>query len=153
MEYAEKGTLEEYIQTHDPPDAIVRDDWVLALMDTYWDIYSRRVLHRDIKPSNILVQDERVRLKVFDFGDSEIYPLDADMGEIYAQDPMPPFDLLGLGCIVYSIVTWEYYFFDYFGENRWPWIEELPKLRLVDYEAFIEECFNPHCTWESVYDT
>lgn len=105
LAYAKQGDLERYIQSHDGPSEAIRAAWIQSLIETFWYIYSRKVLHQDVKPNNILV--ENGSLKVTDFANAAMYALDADMEEICGKDPLSRVDILGLGCIIYSIAAWK----------------------------------------------
>ncbi|RDH38148.1 hypothetical protein BDQ94DRAFT_156844 [Aspergillus welwitschiae] len=101
---AQQGDLENYIQNHDKPSEAIRASWIETIVETFWYIYSRKVLHQDVKPNNILVHDESP--KVADFGNAEIFALYANMEAIYMKDPFSRVDILGIGCIIYSIAAW-----------------------------------------------
>ncbi|EER37846.1 conserved hypothetical protein [Histoplasma capsulatum H143] len=77
-----------------------------------------------VKPNNILV--ENGTLKVVDFANATMHALDADMEEICAKDPLSRVDILGLGCIIYSIAAWRVFYYDYFEHDCWPEPENLP---------------------------
>ncbi|KAJ5111718.1 serine/threonine protein kinase [Penicillium alfredii] len=70
LAYAKQGDLERYIQSHDEPSEAIRATWIQSLVETFWYIYSRKILHQDVKPNNILV--ENGSLKVVDFANAAI---------------------------------------------------------------------------------
>ncbi|KAF3480513.1 uncharacterized protein GIQ15_05860 [Arthroderma uncinatum] len=95
LAYAKQGDLEAYISAQDTPSIAVRIAWIQSLMVAFYHIYSNRVLHQDVKLDNVLVDDNS--LKIADFANGAIFPLDADMEKIYAEDPLSKADLLGIG--------------------------------------------------------
>ncbi|PYH34739.1 kinase-like protein [Aspergillus neoniger CBS 115656] len=104
LAYAQQGDLETYIGNHDKPSEAIRASWIQSIVETFWHIYSCKFLHQDVKPNNILVHNDSP--KVADFGNAEIYALDADMEAIYMEELFPRVDILGIGCIIYSIAAW-----------------------------------------------
>lgn len=114
-------------------------------METFRYIYSRKVLHQDVKLNNILVDGGC--LKVIDFANAVMFGVDADMEEICARDPLSRVDILGLGCVFYSIAAWRVFCYDYFEYERWPRMEELPETRGLLCEDIINKC------WRDSYGT
>lgn len=145
LAYAKQGDLSTYIRTHNKPSRSFCDGWIQSLMETFYHIYCCKVQHQDIKLNTILVDNDC--LKVIDFGNSAIFPLDADMEAICAEDPLSRVDLLSLGCVIYSIATWEVFIYDYFESHRWPLLEELPPTSDVPYGDIIKKC------WQDKYGT
>lgn len=151
LAHAKQGDLEHYIQSCEAPSEGIRAIWIHSLMETFWYIYSRKVLHQDVKPSNILV--ENGSLRVVDFANAVMYGLDADMEEICARDPLSRVDILGLGCILYSIAAWRVFYYDYFEHERWPGLEDLPETRGLLYEDIINKCWrDSHGTLKLLYE-
>ncbi|KAL3251917.1 hypothetical protein ABHI18_010389 [Aspergillus niger] len=137
---AQQGDLENYIQNHDKPSEAIRASWIETIVETFWYIYSRKVLHQDVKPNNILVHDESP--KVADFGNAEIFALYANMEAIYMKDPFSRVDILGIGCIIYSIAAWRAFWYDYFEQDRWPDSGDLPVISGLLCEDIIGKCWS-----------
>lgn len=69
MEYANGGTLEEYIQSHIKESKFLTNDELRNLFSQLINgmkAINSKVVHRDIKPENILIKDNI--LKISDFG-------------------------------------------------------------------------------------
>ncbi|GKZ32810.1 hypothetical protein AbraIFM66950_002437 [Aspergillus brasiliensis] len=145
LAYAEQGDLEAYIESHDAPPEAVRTSWIQSIVETFWYIYSSKVLLQDVKPNNILVHNGS--LKVTDFGNAAVFALDADMEAICRKDPLSRVDILGIGCIIYSIAAWRAFWYDYFEDQRWPMQEDLPETSGLLCEDVIRKC------WSDSYDT
>ncbi|PGH15812.1 serine/threonine protein kinase [Helicocarpus griseus UAMH5409] len=151
LAYAKQGDLQRYIQSHDAPSEASRASWIQSLVKTFWYIYYRKVLHQDVKPNNILVDGGA--LKVTDFANSEMHALDVDMEEICANDPLSRVDILGLGCIIYSIAAWRVFYYDYFEDERWPEQENLPGTCGLIYEDIANKCWrDSYVTIKSLYE-
>ncbi|KUM63433.1 hypothetical protein ACN42_g3669 [Penicillium freii] len=142
---AKQGDLERYIQSHDETSEAIRVTWIQSLVETFWYIYSRKNLHQDVKPINILV--ENGGLKVVDFANAAMHDLDADMEEICAKDPLSRVDILGLGCIIYSIAAWRIFYYDFFEHDRWPEPGGLPATGDLLCKDIINKC------WRDSYGT
>ncbi|KAL2370472.1 serine/threonine protein kinase [Blastomyces gilchristii SLH14081] len=151
LAYAKEGDLECYIQSHDKPSETIRTTWIQLLVETFWYIYSQKVLHQDVKPNNILV--ENGTLKVVDFANATMHALDADMEEVCAKDPLSRVDILSLGCIIYSIAAWRVFYYDYFEHDCWPEPENLPATSGLVYDDIINKCWtDSYGTIKSLYE-
>lgn len=69
------------------------------------------------------------------------------MEAICADDPLSQVDLLCLGCVISSIATWQVFIYDYFEEDRWPMLEELPPTSGIPCGDIIKKC------WDDKYRT
>lgn len=145
LAFAKHGDLSTYIRSHCMPSQPFRNGWIQQLVETFYHIYCRKVLHQDIKPNNILVDDDC--LKAIDFANGALFPLHANMEATCADDPLSRVDLLCLGCIIYSIATWQVFIYDYFEKNRWPMLEELPPTSGILCGDIIKKC------WDDKYNT
>ncbi|KKZ65929.1 hypothetical protein EMCG_08339 [[Emmonsia] crescens] len=63
-------------------------------------------------------------------GEAELFinrfQLSRSSARLFGDDPLSRVDLLCLGCVIYSIATWQVFMDDYFEKDRWPAPEELP---------------------------
>ncbi|GJP93640.1 N-Acetylglucosaminyltransferase-IV (GnT-IV) conserved region family protein [Aspergillus niger] len=98
LAYTQQGDLENYIRNDDKPSEVIRALWIETIVETFWYIHSRKILHQDVKPNNIPVHNESP--KVADFGNAEIFALDANMKAIYMKDLFSRVDILGIGYII-----------------------------------------------------
>lgn len=144
LAYAKHGDLEAYIKKHDIPSDAVRTSWIRSLMASFYHVYSCKVLHQDAKLNNILVFDDEnggKALKIADFANDAIFPLDTDMEKIYAEDPLSKGDIVAIGCIIYSIATWKVYNYDFYEEKRGPRPDEAPATEGLFYREIIDKCW------------
>ena len=79
--------------------------------------------------------------KVGDFTQSILFPLDADMHKICPKDVLRV-DLVGIGCVIYSIAAWEVFDYDYFAEQRWPGSEDFKPTDHIMCGKIIKKCWN-----------
>lgn len=57
-------------------------------------------------------------LKVIDFANGALFPLDANMEAICADDLLSRAGLLCFGCVIYSIATWQVFTYNYLENDR-----------------------------------
>lgn len=151
LAYATQGDLSTYIQKSPEPSMEDRADWIRSIARTVFHFYSCKVLHQDIKPSNVLVS--RGFLKFIDFGNSQIFELDTDMEQVFNNDELARVDLLGIGCIIYTIAAWKVFSYDYFEGEHWPSPDELPSTDGILCEDIIQKCWkNRYCSVRSLYE-
>ncbi|KAM5454350.1 hypothetical protein MaudCBS49596_002368 [Microsporum audouinii] len=151
LAYAKQGDLEDYIPRNKMPSKAVRIAWIRSLMSGFHHIYSSKVLHYDIKPNNILIHEGSV--KITDFGNGLIFPLDTDMEKVYTEDPHAKVDLSGIGCVIYSISAWRVFHYEYFEEDRFPRPDEVPDIEALVYREIIDKCWrNEYHSIRSLYE-
>lgn len=67
LEYAENGTLFDYVREHGLKDKRMIRGIFNSVCDAIDYMHSMNIMHRDIKPENILL-DRKNNVKVCDFG-------------------------------------------------------------------------------------
>ena len=150
LAYANNGDLSDYITTCPKPSKADRAAMIRLLSTTWFHIYSQNVSVQDIKTENILVQGGVPR--VGDFTQSIIFPLDANMRKICPKDTLRV-DLVGIGCVIYSIAAWDVFNYDYFAEQRWPGPEDLKPTDHIMCGEIIKKCWNgKYSSVEALYD-
>jgi serine/threonine protein kinase len=138
LAYANDGDLSDYIKTSSKPSQARRAEMIRLLSAAWLHIYSHNVSIQDIKTENILVQDGVP--KICDFTKGLLFPLDIGMHEICPEDTLRV-DLVGIGCVIYSIAAWEVFDYDYFEEQRWPGAEDLKPTESIMCGEIIEKCW------------
>ncbi|XP_033636958.1 serine/threonine-protein kinase Nek8-like [Asterias rubens] len=119
MEYAEGGTLFEYLQHRG--NALLEEGEVLRLFSqlllSLQHVHSKQILHRDLKTQNILLNKRRDVVKIGDFGISKILSSKSKAftvvgtpcyispelceGKPYNQKS----DIWAVGCVLYELLT------------------------------------------------
>lgn len=144
LEFANQGNLETYIRDNPIPARDLRVKWITSLADAFADLHSRRVVHGDVALRNILVHDGAV--KVCDFGEASVLPLDTDMARFRDEDGTTVrVEMMYLGCVLYSAVAWEEFKYDYFAEMRLPEKKEVPGTDGVSFGEVIGKCWAGGC--------
>ncbi len=136
MEHLEGADLESLIDRFGPVSAERAVYFLLQICDSLSDAHCKGLVHRDIKPANIFVcqyGNKSDFIKVMDFGlvkqdsdvDSSIFTEDATLTEPGSMAGTPAFmapemaetgkidhryDIYGLGCVGYWLLTGEYVF-------------------------------------------
>ncbi|XP_038075513.1 serine/threonine-protein kinase Nek8-like [Patiria miniata] len=119
MEYAEGGTLFDYLQHRG--NALLEEGEVLRLfcqlLLSLQHVHSKQILHRDLKTQNILLNKRRDVVKIADFGISKILSSKSKAftvvgtpcyispelceGKPYNQKS----DIWAVGCVLYELLT------------------------------------------------
>jgi serine/threonine protein kinase len=140
LAFANQGDLSTYMQTYPLPSSQFRANWIQLLVDTFSYAHARRVVIQDVALRNILVQDNS--LKLSDFGESFLLPLDTNMAQFCVNDTTAQIEILHLGCILYSIAAWREFRYNYFDTERWPAAGELPITDGILFASVIRKCWN-----------
>ncbi|EXJ82339.1 serine/threonine protein kinase [Capronia epimyces CBS 606.96] len=138
LEYANDGDLSDYIKSQPPPSEARRVEMIRFLATTWLHIYTSHVSIQDIKTDNILVRDGVP--KVADFTDSVVFEDECPRDDLRS-------DLLGIGCVIYSIATWDVFGFDWGEGNRWPGPDQFRPVDNVLFGDVIAKC------WTGDYDS
>jgi hypothetical protein len=67
--------------------------------------------------------------------------LNTDMGQICPRDTLRV-DLIGIGCVIYSIAAWEVFDYGYFAEERLPDPEDLKPTGHIMCGRIIKKCWD-----------
>lgn len=135
-----QADLETYIENSPEREDTLKVEWILSLIKAFSYIHSCKVFVDDIALRNVLIIDEQ--LKVADFGQSILLPLDSDIASANANDLNVRIEILHLGWILYSIASWrvhKYYFFDENPDLCWP--TSLPNVDDVFFGKIIKKCW------------
>lgn len=139
LAFANQGDLSSYIKSQPVPTEAFRVKWIQSLVDSFSYVHSRRVVVQDIALRNVLVHNGS--LKLCDFGQSTLLPMDTDMANFCANDTTPKIEILQLGCMLYSIAVWQELKYDYYDTQCWPGVADLPSTADVLLSSVIEKCF------------
>ncbi|PYH28180.1 uncharacterized protein BO87DRAFT_402470 [Aspergillus neoniger CBS 115656] len=140
--------LETYLETYPEHDNSLKTSWIWSIINTFAHVHSCKVYVDDIALRNILVLDGQ--LKLSDFGQSILLPLDIDVTSANENDVNVLIEILHLGWVLYSIAYWrvhKYYFFS--PENPdlcWPEPDSFPNADHVLFGAIIKKCWRGEYT-------
>lgn len=134
LTYANGGNLSDYIDKNSKPDQQTLFQMIQRLAETLLYIHSLNVTVRDIKTDNVLVHNGE--LKLSDFADGAIYP---DLNAIPLEEIQ--LDLLGIGCVIYSLSKWTPFHYDYYDTGAWPTSSDLRPTSNLPFQSTIEKCW------------
>ncbi|KAE8145815.1 kinase-like domain-containing protein [Aspergillus avenaceus] len=138
-----QGDLESYIETSPERENALKIRWISSLIETLAYVHSHKVFVNDIALRNILVLDEQ--LKLADFGQSMLLPLDIDITSANENDLNVQIEILHLGWILYSVASWHVHKYCFFGPENpdlcWPALDSFPNVDGVLCGKIIEKCW------------
>ncbi|KAK5203625.1 hypothetical protein LTR41_010652 [Exophiala xenobiotica] len=120
--YASDGDLTDFINHKPKPDQKMRSKMIRQLSQALLYVYSRNVAIQDIKTDNVLMHHGIP--KICDFSEGILYPLNERMQDVCLKEVLNK-DLLGIGCVLYSISTWEVFNYDFYETESWPTSDDL----------------------------
>lgn len=139
-----QGNLECYLETYPEREDSLKISWMSSLIETFAHVHSHKVFVDDIALRNILILDGQ--LKLADFGQSILLPLDIDITSANENDLNVQIEILHLGWVLYSIASWhvhKYYFFS--PENPGLCLPEpgsFPNVDDVLWGGIIKKCWH-----------
>ncbi|KAL1640941.1 hypothetical protein SLS58_006557 [Diplodia intermedia] len=142
LAFADQGSLDTYIESRPEPHDNVKLGWIASLTDTFCHVHSRRVFVDEIALRNFVIAADG-SLKLIDFGQAVLLPLEADPDTICENDLTAKIEILHLGCIIYSIVTWtphKYYYFN--PDPHRPKLQDIPLADHLLCGTIIRKCWN-----------
>ena len=142
LAYYPKGNLEDFMsQPETEVDKARKAMWILSPVGTLRHFHKKKVLLDDMALRNILITDD-LELKMIDFGQCAIFPMDVDINCVSDHNTTAKADIFHLGCLIFSIVVWKKYHYDLF-ENRWvfPSLCSLPTTDGLFCGGIIRKCW------------
>jgi serine/threonine protein kinase len=140
LEYCSRGSLEQHIGTNPEPDLAQKVKWISEIVNAIAGCHERHVFVFDIALRNILLT-EKWSIRIIDFANSVLLGLDVEVSEAEKDGCTVRLDLLHLGNVIYSVLTWQKFSVDCAMETEWPLRSELPGLEEVPYGHIIEKCW------------
>jgi serine/threonine protein kinase len=132
------GDLTNIINNKPKPDQKIRSKLMRHISDTLLYIYSRNVAVQNTKTDNVLMHHGMP--KICDFTQCILYPLTEKMQDVCPKEVLNK-DLLGIGCVLYYISTWEVFNYDFDEKGRWPTSNDLKPTGNVKFGRIIENCW------------
>ena len=121
-----RGDLELFIEREAEIGRNLKAAWISTLIKTVLHLHNSRVLNSDIALRNVLVSDT-LSVKMIDFGECILFDMDTDIDTANDHGQTAEADLFHLGCLIYSVATWNIFHHDLF-EHNWtrPFLSDLP---------------------------
>lgn len=119
LEYAEGGTLKEFLNSKKILNEEQTRKIVIQILDALIYCHGKKIIHRDLKLENVMYGDKEMNnLKVIDFGIAGLFQKDNfSAGTVRYLPPevlsgancdsLPSIDCWALGCIIYELLTGE----------------------------------------------
>ena len=122
--------------------------WILQMAHTLAYVHSQRVLICDVRLDNFMVDDQTGKLKLIDFSNSTLMPLDWNLEGGDHDGYTILTDIGQLGVAMFDMITGQRCSFDLFqewddtGVMTWPRRDTLPSTSGVWLGHIIEKCWN-----------
>ncbi|ESO08767.1 hypothetical protein HELRODRAFT_129966, partial [Helobdella robusta] len=112
MEYAEGGTLFDYLQ-HRNGQLLTEEEilrFFIQLLLSMQHVHSKQILHRDLKTQNILLDKKQEVVKISDFGISKVLTKSKALTVVGTPCYISPellmkSDIWALGCVLHELAT------------------------------------------------
>ncbi|KAL8967441.1 MAG: hypothetical protein Q9197_005428 [Variospora fuerteventurae] len=142
----ERGDLESYVESEVEVDQTRKARWILSIIKTILHFHNAKVLVDDMALRNIVVADD-LSLRMIDFGQCALFPMDADINAVSDHGLTAQADIFHLGCVIYSIVTWKRYECNLFSHD-WtpPLLSDLPEVDQLFCGDIIQKCWSAEYT-------
>ncbi|KAL5335638.1 kinase-like domain-containing protein [Aspergillus crustosus] len=147
LAYMVNGDLRAYLEKFRPPRQL-QLRWFKQMARTLSFIHDRRVLVADIASRNFLL-DSDLSLKICDFTEASLLPLDSDMEAVDDNGFTTRIDTGLLGTVMYEVITGTKCEIDLFKDNSptdgrayWPERRFLPSTQGIWLGWIIEGCWN-----------
>lgn len=141
-----EGDLRHYLDETRPARATLLS-WLTQLAHAMAHIHSRRVIIGDFRLDNI-VYDENMSIKLVDFSESSLMPLDWDLDGCDGSGFSIWTDLGQFGAVMFDMITGQRCAFDIYHDWRqvgdqptWPRRDTLPSTSGVWLGSIIEKCW------------
>lgn len=142
LELYDQGNLEEYIKYRPEISATRKRRWMYSLIQTLHHLHCLKVLVSDLALRNILL-DGQTRLKMIDFGEAAVFPIDANLETVNDGGMTSQVDIFQLGCLLYSIAAWTKFERDLACEGfPRPALSDMPSLDGVHFADLIRKCWS-----------
>lgn len=146
LAYMAKGDLRTYLKTSRPTHQL-QLKWFIDMAWTLENIHDRCVLVADIASRNFLL-DSDLSIKMCDFSEASLLPLDCNMGCVDDNGYTTQIDIGLLGAVMYEVVTGESCKIDLYKGNSstdsrayWPERSYLPDTNGIYLGWIIEGCW------------
>ena len=142
LELYDQGNLEDYIKHRPEISAIRKRKWMYSLIQTLHHLHCLKVLVSDLALRNLLL-DGQTRLKMVDFGEAAVFPIDADLDTVNDGGMTAQVDIFQLGCLLYSIAACTKFERDLACEGFLrPCLSDMHPLDDVHLAGLIQKCWS-----------
>ncbi|KAI9833639.1 MAG: hypothetical protein M1819_003592 [Sarea resinae] len=141
--YYKRGDAATFLEREKELGWSVKARWILSVMQAVSQLHRAKLLIYDIALRNFLVADDGLSLRMIDFGQCSLFPLDtADITAVSDNGLTAQVDLFHLGSTIYSIAVWKRYENDLLNhEFQLPPIKDLPDVGHLPCGDIIKKCW------------
>lgn len=144
MKIMHNGNLRSFVQKGDIGKS-QQLGWLIEIASVLDFVHEKKVIFGDVRLDNCLL-DETLRIKLSDFGNSTLMPLDWDLSTADDQGYSVQTDIGQFGVLIYEMSTSERCDFDLWRDSNkksatWPQRSNLPKTHGKWLGDVIERCW------------
>lgn len=140
LEYYPNGSLEQYMDSFEEVEFVQKQRWISEIVDVVARCHEKHVLIFDIALRNFLLAEDWT-VRIIDFANSVLLPDDVVMSKADEGGCTTKLDMLHLGNVIYSIITWRRFSVDCAMESEWPDISRMPRVEDVPYGYIVANCW------------
>ncbi|KIW85358.1 hypothetical protein Z517_00748 [Fonsecaea pedrosoi CBS 271.37] len=142
-----EGDLRHYLDQTTRPGKETLLSWMTQLAHAMSHIHSRHVIIADFRLDNV-VFDEKMRIKLVDFSECSLMPLDWDLDDCDENGFSTWTDIGQFGAVMFDMITGQCCAFDIYQDweqvgdpTTWPRRDSLPSTSGVWLGSIIEKCW------------
>lgn len=144
MDIVHNGNLRSFIQ-HTSIDKAQQLGWLIEIASALGFVHEKRIIFGDVRLDNCLI-DEELHIKLSDFGNSTLMPLDWDLVAADGQGYSVQTDIGQFGVLIYELSTSERCDFDLWQDSNrdvatWPQRSSLPTTQGIWLGDVMEKCW------------
>ena len=135
------GNAHQYVLQNVELNWWKKRDWILSIIETVAHLHESRVLSSDLALRNLLLADD-LSLKMIDFGQCEVLPIDSDPATANVDGLTATVDIFHLGCLIYSVAAWcDFEKESVNTDSEFPPLEALPAINHLPCANIIHKCW------------
>ena len=136
------GNVDHYISRNTELDWWNKKNWIMSIIKTVAYLHESRVLADDLALRNLVIADN-FSLRMIDFGQCVILPLESDSSAVEVHGLTAKVDIFKLGCLIYSVAAWQRYETESLDlDPHLPPLENLPAINHLPCANIIRKCWS-----------
>ena len=136
------GNMDRYISRNRELDWWNKKKWIMSIIKTVAYLHESRVLIDDLALRNLVIADD-FSLRMIDFGQCVVLPLESDPSAVEVHGLTAKVDIFQLGCLIYSVAAWQRYEAEPLDlDSHLPPLENLPTIDHLPCANMIRKCWS-----------
>lgn len=136
------GNVDQYISRNRELNWWNKKKWIMSIIKTVAYLHESRVLIDDLALRNLVIADD-FSLRMIDFGQCVILPLEIDPSAVEEHGLTAKVDIFRLGCLIYSVAAWQRYEAESLDlDSHLPPLETLPAIDHLLCANIIRKCWS-----------